>query len=263
MNMDSDWTIVVRKGRKPNTSLRKPQALSPDTSLSDTNFDALLLKENLFKKQNNIEQQVFWNSFLECQERIITEFTFCQELVLYGIGHFAFNFSAQFQLAFAICLQRKLQPKKTLFYDPVCSPHELSFLKQELGIDVVSFNEEGKRRVTEKSFFFMPHCGKRLYSNLLWKNWKKESLENIAILGNTFFEYTLRPDYTPKTFQYVNRILPYVSSVPLLCSPAVTDSAALTLNDLSLHFFPPQTLATAPPEIWKMCEEDPSPFAEA
>jgi hypothetical protein len=35
-----------------------------------------------------------------------------------------------------------------------------------------------------KALFFMPHCPRRLYSNLLWANWRPRALSSLAVAGN-------------------------------------------------------------------------------
>ncbi len=32
--------------------------------------------------------------------------------------------------------------------------------------------------------FFMPHCPRRLYSNLLWANWRPRALPSLVVAGN-------------------------------------------------------------------------------
>src|SRR5262245_56573370 len=66
-------------------------------------------------------------------------------------------------------------------------PHlqELSFTLHTM------LQQEGKRKATQRTLFYMPHAGKRLYSNLLWANWG-ENLSNLIILGNSFANYNTR-----------------------------------------------------------------------
>ena len=36
------------------------------------------------------------------------------------------------------------------------------------------------------TLFYMVHCGKALYNNLLWRNWSVGALSNMVIIGNSF-----------------------------------------------------------------------------
>eukprot|EP00290_Baffinella_frigidus_P025245 CAMPEP_0180254038 /NCGR_PEP_ID=MMETSP0987-20121128/39945_1 /TAXON_ID=697907 /ORGANISM="non described non described, Strain CCMP2293" /LENGTH=65 /DNA_ID=CAMNT_0022222995 /DNA_START=18 /DNA_END=211 /DNA_ORIENTATION=+ len=53
-------------------------------------------------------------------------------------------------------------------------------------------NEVGLRRVEATTLFYMPHCGRRLYSNVLRANWSPLLLAKAPIFGNSFSEYGLR-----------------------------------------------------------------------
>lgn len=46
--------------------------------------------------------------------------------------------------------------------------------------------QEGKRPIEEPTVFYMIHCGKALYNNLLWSNWSAEALSKMVIIGNSF-----------------------------------------------------------------------------
>lgn len=46
--------------------------------------------------------------------------------------------------------------------------------------------QEGKRLVTKPTLFYLMHCGKALYNNLLWKNWNAQCLPLMIIIGNSF-----------------------------------------------------------------------------
>lgn len=56
---------------------------------------------------------------------------------------------------------------------------------EDLSIKVLNRNEEGKRKVVGTTLFFLPHCGKELYNNLLWANWNASSLPYCVIVGNS------------------------------------------------------------------------------
>lgn len=46
--------------------------------------------------------------------------------------------------------------------------------------------QEGKRLATKPTLFYLMHCGKALYNNLLWKNWSTQHLPLMIIIGNSF-----------------------------------------------------------------------------
>lgn len=46
--------------------------------------------------------------------------------------------------------------------------------------------KEGKRLATKPTLFYLMHCGKALYNNLLWKNWSPRCLPLVTIIGNCF-----------------------------------------------------------------------------
>lgn len=48
------------------------------------------------------------------------------------------------------------------------------------------FCQEGKRAVCHPTLFYLMHCGKALYNNLLWKNWSPQILPKVTIIGNSF-----------------------------------------------------------------------------
>ncbi|KAG7280912.1 hypothetical protein CRUP_009199 [Coryphaenoides rupestris] len=76
------------------------------------------------------------------------------ECVCYGLGPFSSCVSARYQLAMLLLLLETLQ--------------------------------EGKRLTKRPTVFYLMHCGKALYNNLLWRNWKRDTLPLLTIIGNSF-----------------------------------------------------------------------------
>jgi hypothetical protein len=73
---------------------------------------------------------------------------------------------------------------------------------------VFVFVKEGKRSVQQRTLFFMPHCGRQLYSNVLWANWSPYQLEKILILGNSFALYEQNMiGYKPNKAKYIFKVL--------------------------------------------------------
>lgn len=46
--------------------------------------------------------------------------------------------------------------------------------------------QEGKRLASRPTLFYLMHCGKALYNNLLWKNWSTQCLPRLSVIGNSF-----------------------------------------------------------------------------
>lgn len=49
------------------------------------------------------------------------------------------------------------------------------------------YAQEGKHGIEgSATLFYMVHCGKALYNNLLWRNWSEGALSKMVIIGNSF-----------------------------------------------------------------------------
>lgn len=172
-----------------------------------------------------------------------------KELVCYGIGNFATSLIARYQLALFLIFRDefKVPVEDTYIYDPLLMSIEMNTL-EELGCQQMTLNEEGKRRVSVPTMFYMPHCGKALYNNLLWANWQPELLSLLTIVGNSF-QHML--DSTPhRTLAteaaYVMEIAPYSTEYRLTNTFKQGD----IFNNTSVHVFTHDALATAPSELW-------------
>ncbi|KAI8497628.1 hypothetical protein Bbelb_249340 [Branchiostoma belcheri] len=170
-------------------------------------------------------------------------------VVCYGLGRFSSCVTARYQLGFLLLLRDVLDvPSSCHVYDPVFSSSE-KVLLQKLGCQLILENEEGKRRVDRKTLFYMPHCGKPLYNNLLWANWGQQ-LRNVVILGNSLSNMALRcPNQElEKAAFYIHSILDHTKEFPLPNNFHFQD----IFNDLSLHVFP---VAAIPPSLWQQTTE--------
>ena len=92
-------------------------------------------------------------------------------------------------------------------YDPVFSTLERHWLGSR-GFVVPEQNDEGQHATSARTLFWMPHCGRRLYSNLLGANWRQKSHIWIPPISPPF----------PPPF-----VLPFpLITPPLFISPFVT-----------------------------------------
>ncbi|XP_066269253.1 SRR1-like protein [Branchiostoma lanceolatum] len=172
-------------------------------------------------------------------------------IVCYGLGRFSSCVTARFQLGLLLLLMEVLHiPGSCYVYDPVFSSSE-KLLLEKLGCQRILTNEEGKRPVDRRTLFYMPHCGKPLYNNLLWANWGQQ-LSKLVILGNSLSNMALRfpRQELEKSAFYIHSILDYTKEIPLPNNFHFLD----VFNDLSLHVFP-VTDTSPPPSLWQQVAE--------
>ncbi|XP_065595083.1 SRR1-like protein isoform X3 [Cyrtonyx montezumae] len=115
-------------------------------------------------------------------------------------------------------------------------------------------HQEGKHCVNgSPTLFYMVHCGKALYNNLLWRNWSVGALSNMVIIGNSFkgIEERLPSRILERDYSYIAKILEGVEEVVLPTHPRYSD----TFNDTSIHWFPAHKLEGLPAEVWEFVEE--------
>ncbi|XP_062471720.1 SRR1-like protein [Pezoporus occidentalis] len=175
--------------------------------------------------------------------------------VCYGLGRFGACPAARYQLAFLLLLLEELRvpPGQCSLFDPVFSPREAAALRQ-LGMRLLPENEEGKHDVEgSATVFYMVHCGKALYNNLLWRNWSAEALSKMVIIGNSFrgMEERLLSRVLERDYSYIAKVLKATEEAALPPHPRYLD----TFNDTSIHWFPLQKLQQISPEVWDFLEE--------
>ncbi|NXU53414.1 SRR1L protein, partial [Turnix velox] len=199
--------------------------------------------------------------------------------VCYGLGRFSCCPIARHQLAFllllleefgvrkkggtlwggewgrthlmATSLSLQVPPRWCWVFDPVFSAKEVEVLL-ELGLQLLPDNEEGKHSIEgSATLFYMVHCGKALYNNLLWRNWTPEALSKIIIIGNSFKGIEERWVQPPWVKVRSTGILKGTEEAALPAHPRYLD----TFNDTSIHWFPLQRLKELPPDVWNFLEE--------
>uniref|UniRef100_T1IID1 SRR1-like domain-containing protein n=1 Tax=Strigamia maritima TaxID=126957 RepID=T1IID1_STRMM len=175
-----------------------------------------------------------------------------ESLVCYGLGNFSQCSIACYQLALYLCLQELLKPTTAFVFDPVFLREECEILTS-LGVVVIEHNEEGKRRVGgTRTLFYLPHCGKALYNNLLWANWGS-MLNCLVVLGNSFsrvFE-TASKGVLRDRWPYLLRAVAHTQEFAVQNNFRFLD----VFNDLSVHVFPVDKIKSYPNEYWGDCDE--------
>jgi len=154
-------------------------------------------------------------------------------------------------------------------YDPVFDALEVAFLESR-GCAVLWRNREGRHLAQGGcTLFFMPHCGRELYSNLLGANWGAAPLSQLLVLGNSFRAYAGGPGTeVAAAWSPLFRALQIVSEVSIGPAPGTTSSRrgdselfANAFNNTSLHAFADETMRDLPSDWWERSFE-PTPAGE-
>ncbi|XP_072243088.1 SRR1-like protein isoform X2 [Leuresthes tenuis] len=196
------WQVARR--RKGASKKCKNHPVSSDSKCDQENLDVGQLVKRIKKTMSDLRCEEFWKEWKE--QLLVAASTSLlrppenndtvnqlgevyQQLdcVCYGLGSFSTCVSARYQLAMLLLLLEtgQIPLHDCSVYDPAFSHGERDVLR-ELGLTVLTENEEGKRPVTKPTLFYMMHCGKALYNNLLWRNWRAQSLSQVMIIGNAF-----------------------------------------------------------------------------
>ncbi|XP_041642582.1 SRR1-like protein [Cheilinus undulatus] len=167
------------------------------------------------------------------------------ECVCYGLGSFSSCVSARYQLAMLLLLldSGQIPLKDCSIYDPAFSSGEKDVLR-ELGLTVLTENEEGKHLVSGPTLFYLMHCGKALYNNLLWRNWNTQCLPWMIIIGNSFNgmrDRTIDREFK-RDYSYISQAVSVCEERQLPCPSRLidvfSDTAVITFPNSRLDGFP-------------------------
>jgi hypothetical protein len=222
--MEADgFTIYHSKKRKKNNHRIEKEALIQNNGQSNFKYKSIsrqkhqstesngmfieLLKRNVSVYQQHLNNHAF---FLDLLEQIEKKFGIRNEgnnlklnIISYGIGDLVSSNIAQLQLACFLCIKQKLEDKNwkiemCSLYDPIILINNennivenlVKLLKIEYDIDWMETNDECKHECKNDTVFFMPHCTRRMYQNVILSN--IHHIERICIFGNSFSTYLLR-----------------------------------------------------------------------
>ncbi|GAB5367240.1 hypothetical protein AAMO2058_001212900 [Amorphochlora amoebiformis] len=131
--------------------------------------------------------------------------------------------------------------RRVFVFDPVFSILEKEVI-QELGFEIIPINEQGKHKSERCTLFYMPHCPRGMYNNVLWANWGRR-LERVIILGNSLTAYAERSNIDTKKGEArcIIEAAPYASTLEIKEEGFGVKNV---LNDLTL-----QTV-TLPESLW-------------
>eukprot|EP01060_Flectonema_neradi_P001704 TRINITY_DN11034_c0_g1_i1.p1 TRINITY_DN11034_c0_g1~~TRINITY_DN11034_c0_g1_i1.p1 ORF type:complete len:279 (+),score=25.92 TRINITY_DN11034_c0_g1_i1:94-930(+) len=169
-------------------------------------------------------------------------------IICLGLGSPSRYAGSRHQLALLCMLSDKILCKDVSLYDPAFTATDIT-LFDSFNMSQLDVNNEGKIPCSDPdvfTLFYMPHCCRSLYANLLISNWGVGQLSNIAIIGNTFSNYLLHAidASARKSTEAMRRLNPLMESFLLAPYPLHADC----FSDTSLMIFPLQELEKH--DIW-------------
>ncbi|XVF82187.1 hypothetical protein PTKIN_Ptkin16aG0024900 [Pterospermum kingtungense] len=263
---NGEWTVVVpRKGkhrRNPQKLVaakgqQQEQQLWVPTDLEIDLERQSKIMQKVQASTKTIESSSFFITFLDQMQspEVLNNFhrvlgsELKLQMVIYGIGSIESYETPRLQLSLAVLLKRKFSWIGDIeVFDPVLSATESRVL-EALGCSVLAVNEQGRRQAIKPTLFFMPHCEAELYNNLLQANWGVESLNRVALFGNSFetYEQHVSFKYYDKEVSFMNSSVAE-SVTHMLAARKFTDEFGIktvsddyfaAFHDSSWHFFRP------------------------
>jgi hypothetical protein len=257
---DNDGFILVKSKGKSKNRIQPSTNLPQDDShvsleyVNELHKKILKCKADL--KQNDSELYV--SKMLFTLKKIVSSFFESYpsgqkkafNIICYGIGSIDDSFTSRFQLALLLLVIDELnettlieQVSHVEFYDPVFNKADRILLEEKLGFTISKENEQCLKQVQWNgdlnsyipTLFYMPHCPKSLYNNLLYSNWSPDCLQSIIILGNSFstIQSVTNEDVMWSQYNYVLDSLRFVSEIKIDHKCDFTND----FYDLNFHVF--------------------------
>ncbi|BES94384.1 SRR1 [Nesidiocoris tenuis] len=169
-------------------------------------------------------------------------------IVCYGLGSVSNSKTSMYQFALVFKMSQSLGCPLYL-YDPVFSEAD-SKLFESLECSL-HLDDRGHYKIDRTTLFFLPHCPRFVYENLLRANWGPD-LSKCVIFGDDLLSIADKlPTRTLKdNLPFIHGCQPFVEVFPIENNFKFDD----VFNDLAVHIFSPSKLASVDPETWN-CEE--------
>nr|XP_029718914.1 SRR1-like protein [Aedes albopictus] len=177
-----------------------------------------------------------------------------KRILCLGLGKILDCPIARHQLAFIRCLKEELGFSGSIeYFDPVFCEQAVRVLER-LGGVVLRENCEGKYSADVGTLFYLPHCPKQISNNLLWRNWSKEALGKVFLIGNSFAGIISNcpKRFLDKNAHFILETEDFCREIPLDNTFKHTD----IFNDTSLHYFDDTTFGDKPEAFWVSTEPE-------
>lgn len=257
----NDGFILVKSKRKNNklkNGMNKPQSLSLNECEVDENkVNRLVNTINNYKYQllnDNYDEKNYWKNLNNMLNNFIESILLDNKdrkinIRCYGLGSIEDNYSARYQFALLLLIYERFKAyiNSIYFYDPIFNANDKFILTDVFKFNILTKNDECKYNILNDlkelnlaTLFYMPHCCKSLYNNLLYSNWSYEALNNLYLFSNSFkliYDYTLEDilirnyKYLLKSKQFLNEY--YITNSDLKFTDAFSDLSLIKFRPLS------------------------------
>jgi hypothetical protein len=216
-----------------------------DNYVNDLYKKIVKLKSELLDHDSSLYVQKFmFNLKKNIQNHFkTTESNRFVEIICYGVGSMDDSMTSRHQLSLILAIIYQIMQSGLIdkinyveFYDPVFNKADEILIESKLGYKISSKNEKCMRTVNDcLTLFYMPHCPKALYNNLLYANWSKKCLKNLILFGNSFTTIHSMTDdaHMKRKYSYLNDSFKLVNEIRLDYKCDITNS----FYDLNLHVF--------------------------
>ncbi|KAL0089452.1 SRR1-domain-containing protein [Phycomyces blakesleeanus] len=256
---DQDGFVVVEKAFKYKATDRKKKGRGKRNEKNkhvfkdcdDWTIDDI--KSTLTQRKETLIESRFYKELSDIFDEHLVP-TGPHDIICYGIGSMQKSKNAQYQFELALLIRELLKiPGKMYIYDPVMTDLDKKVCNEQ-EIEIIEENEEGKRVVTKPTLFYMPHCGRGLYSNTLSVNWNQENLQNITLIGNRFDMY-VGSQLDRDLKRECPYLIPAVEIIETISFPKEFDNNQI-FNDLSIQKFINTKMSAKDKKFW-----DPIPIS--
>ncbi|XP_021939694.1 SRR1-like protein isoform X2 [Zootermopsis nevadensis] len=246
--------VKTKKRRTRNFETNKKTLVTAGSDSGEGKFNNEAAIRRILLAKKEVETSDFYSSVLRKLNEGLNQLDFLdvKEIVCYGLGHFVECVGARYQFGLLLSLKDHFSSHVSIF-DPIFYNSEINILR-ELGFEVITVNEEGKRRASPDAvtLIYLPHCPKQLTNNFLWSNWGPE-LRNCIIFSNSFSRII---ESQPKRIlkanaEYILNISPYTEELGVDNSFRYKD----IFNDIAIHIFPQKKLNSVSQVFWNLCDE--------
>ncbi|KAH8556981.1 SRR1-domain-containing protein [Umbelopsis sp. PMI_123] len=236
-------TVKTKRGKK-NANRKKNFVDISEWTVQD-------VVQVLDRRREALLDSNFYSELLSIlQDKVVSESP--HDIVCYGVGSIQESKNAQYQFILALLMRDLIKlPGALYIYDPIFTELDIKVC-EHYNTEIIKDNEHGRRTVEQRTLFYMPHCGKSLYSNTLEANWNAEQLPNVIVVGNRFENYTesLLDRELKRDCPY---LIPAVKVVACTPFPTEFDNNQI-FNDLCVQTFPKDTLANVEKSFWQKLE---------